>query len=125
MSGTSWKFRIATTLFALLAILVALSIDYYRIPELDQDEYWGPGLEKSYTPDYKIHRFRIENSTQQINDLQLKLQADITFTSPFGDNESSRLPSMMEYWRDMYLSTWEKHLTLMNAFPQYTTEVQG
>lgn len=129
MNSLSWKFHISATLFTLLALYIALSINIYYPPELNPDEYWGPGLQEDHTLDYYIHRFRIEPSVSKIDDLKRKLHVNSTvpvlLADAHADTDVNRLQALLGYWRDDYLPAWESRQRFLNSFPQYTTEVQG
>lgn len=118
--------RIVSTVFALLAIIIALAIDYNQLPRLDPNEYWGSGSAEQYEPTAATHRFLIVNPIAKINALQQKLRENITVPVEFeGAIPASRLKSIINYWRDEYLPKWETRLARLNLFPQYTIEIQG
>lgn len=104
------------------------------LPDLDADAYWGPGLRADHKASKEIkpveHRY-LTDVSKPIEKLQRKLNQTVVLHPPlegvgfeYGVNTAWFL-EFIKYWRDDYLPRWEERETVLNQFPQFTTEIQG
>lgn len=67
----------------------------------------------------------------QIDDLKADLSRPLNLHEPlegagfeYGFN-SKKLKSVVKFWRDDYLTRWDKRQAFLNSFPQFKTQIQG
>lgn len=100
-------------------------------PELDVKAYWGAGDGQSYKEDVRVRPFRVEFGATVIEKLRGQLSDESHLQEPlesvnfeYGFN-SRHLKTVVQYWRDDYLSRWTERQTHLNKYPQFLTQIQG
>ncbi|CRL02296.1 CLUMA_CG015269, isoform A [Clunio marinus] len=124
--------------FGAIFLIIAFSYQAYREvtkpfpkPEIDLDEYWGPGDGKSDKDPVEIKPFKISISSKEIKRLTDKLNDSQAITDPLEETtfeygfNGNRLKEILTYWKDEYLPKWKEHEGFLNQFPQYKTKIQG
>lgn len=130
----NWCFAIFVVAVVILATkFYKFWTSIYTIPNIDVDEYWGPGSKTTNTVvDQSVREFKIEYPQKQIDELAHKLSENYVLTEALEDatnNEygmnSKKLEEHIHYWRDNYLPRWNERLALLNSWPHFKTNIQG
>lgn len=124
----------------LVSFIVLLPIIYKQyhdatsplpVPELNLNQYWGPGDSKTYKENTAIKPFKVSYSAEVIEKLRSKLNDGPTLVQPlegtafeYGFN-SNRLQEILKYWKSTYLSKWNEREAFLNQFPHFQTQIQG
>ncbi|XP_004521978.1 juvenile hormone epoxide hydrolase 1 [Ceratitis capitata] len=117
---------------------LAVLIQNYRLlsrslpaPQLDLNEYWGPGSAENYVEDTAVKPFNIKVNTELISDLKAQLSRPLKLHEPlegvafqYGFN-SKELQNIIKYWRDTYLRKWDENEAFLNKFAHFETQIQG
>ncbi|XP_017865176.1 PREDICTED: juvenile hormone epoxide hydrolase 1 [Drosophila arizonae] len=121
-----------------LTLLVAVGYKNYRdlgapgkLPNLDNNEYWGPQLKGAYQENKAIKPYDISVAPELIADLKTQLERPLKVHDPlegigfeYGFN-SNELKKVVKYWRDDYLPNWNKREEFLKKFQHFQTEIQG
>ncbi|XP_062546810.1 juvenile hormone epoxide hydrolase-like [Armigeres subalbatus] len=124
--------------FVTLTLLFAVLFKSYReftapapVPDIDYQEYWGPGDGKNYKENVEIKPFQLAYGDDAIEKLKNKLDDRPSLVEPlegtafeYGFN-SKRLQEILNFWREDYLDRWDERQKYLNSFPQFKTQVQG
>lgn len=126
-------------IFAFFAVLVisAIAMKVYStlkpisVPDVDVNQYWGPGPSDEYTENTEIRPQEIYYTEKQIEFVRRKLNETNHFTpslegtfDEYGIN-IEELKSIITYWRDTYLTNWESRQAFLNQYPHFLTQIQG
>ncbi|XP_051981060.1 epoxide hydrolase 1-like [Xyrauchen texanus] len=91
------------------------------------DGWWGAG-EKSITEDKSIHKFVVETSVEEIEDLHRRID-QTRYTDSLEDSRfhygfnSPYLKRVAFYWRHKF--DWEKQVKVINQYPHFKTKIEG
>lgn len=124
----------------ILAVSIALVAFYvYRqgfapvpAPNVELNKYWGPSARKNRVDSAAIQPFKVQYSTDVINELRQRLRDPLKGTSEplegvgfqYGFHRS-KLDELIKYWRDDYLPRWNERQAFLNSLPHFQTEIQG
>ncbi|XP_058058591.1 juvenile hormone epoxide hydrolase 1-like [Anopheles bellator] len=102
------------------------------VPQLNLDEYWGPGEAAKYREDTQIRPFDVSYNASVLLTLRRKLNDLPKLTPPLEDAgpfeygfNSDRLKEILHYWRTNYLERWRDRERYLNQFPHFKTQIQG
>ncbi|KPP59780.1 epoxide hydrolase 1-like [Scleropages formosus] len=93
-----------------------------------EDGWWGIGEPTQIPEDESIQPFRIETSSEEIQDLHRRIDQTRTFPSledsqfNYGFN-SCYLQKVISYWRNEF--DWKKQVEKLNRYPHYKTKIEG
>lgn len=123
--------------FIVLLLIVTVGLKVYNLikplnaPPIDVNEFWGAGNSDEYRENTAIRPQEIYYSQAQIDRLRTKLNESINFTpalegtfDEYGIN-TKELKGIVKYWRDEYLTRWERRQEFLNQYPHFLTEIQG
>ncbi|CAO1411548.1 unnamed protein product [Diamesa hyperborea] len=125
-------------IFGAITLAIAFGFQAYRDmsksmekPDLDVNEYWGPGDVKGYKEDKTIRAFKVDYTDEVISRLKSKLNDVEPFTKPlegtafeYGFN-TKKASEIIDYWKGSYLTKWSERQNYLNKLPQFTTQIQG
>lgn len=101
------------------------------VPDIDENQYWGPSAQKNKKDSPEIKPFSVQYSADVINKLKSQLAEPLNLVEPlegvgfrYGVNKY-KLTELIKYWRDDYLPRWNERQKFLNGLPQFTTEIQG
>ncbi|KAF5269509.1 hypothetical protein FQA39_LY08698 [Lamprigera yunnana] len=124
----SGKFILLITAIAVAYLGSKLMCKPPSLPDLNENEYWGPGTPPSKL-DTSIKPFKIDIPDSAIQDLKHRLETDRPYTPPlenaqqqYGFN-TNLLKEITQYWKNEY--NWREREKFLNQFPQYKTNIQG
>uniref|UniRef100_W5NG22 Epoxide hydrolase n=1 Tax=Lepisosteus oculatus TaxID=7918 RepID=W5NG22_LEPOC len=93
-----------------------------------EDGWWGAGQRPESAEDETIRPFRVQTSTEEIQDLYRRIDQ----TRPVPSLEESRfhygfnstyLQKVVSYWRNEF--DWEKQVAKLNKYPHFKTKIDG
>lgn len=122
----------------LTAIVIGITYQKFRdatrsfpVPNVDLNQYWGPGASNQYQEDKTIKRQEIFYEDASINALRDKLNQSLTLHNPlegmtheYGISAFTVI-DFVDYWRDEYMPKWSKRQELLNTVPHFQTQIQG
>jgi len=125
-------------LVAASTLAIAVLIQNYRhlardssLPQVQLNEYWGPGNGAEYKENPAIVPFDISVPPELISDLSEQLERPLKLPPPlegvnfeYGFN-SKQLQKVVDYWRTKYLPKWSEREQYLKQFPHFATEIQG
>ncbi|CAB3226255.1 unnamed protein product [Arctia plantaginis] len=98
------------------------------IPELDQNEWWGPGS-RPEKQDITVKPFKIKFDDEVIADLKTRLKSSAAFVPPLKDVgfeygfNSQYIGSWLKYWAEKY--NFKERENFLNKYPHFKTNIQG
>jgi juvenile hormone epoxide hydrolase len=121
---------VAVVVFTVAKFYYEISKPYPK-PEVNLQQYWGPGDGQGYKEDQTIKPFKISYSQRVIERLISKINDTATLTPPLEDVgfeygfNSVKMNEIIQYWKTDYLGNWNYREKYLNQFPQFQTEIQG
>lgn len=99
-------------------------------PYLATDKYWGPGRPPAKL-DTSVRPFKIDYDAStiaalrdQLSDLS-KIRAPLESVKYEYGMNTDYLKTVINYWRDEYLTKWSERQAHLNKYPQFKTQIQG
>lgn len=109
------------------ALLLQKLFKQAELPDLPQDQWWGPGEPRKLNEGIK--EFKINVPDTVLTDLKHRLDSHRPFTHSLeGVNQNygmnhKLLGEIVTYWRTKY--DWRSREKYLNQYPQFTVHVQG
>ncbi|KAJ8397679.1 hypothetical protein AAFF_G00436780 [Aldrovandia affinis] len=121
---------IAEVLVALVlgAVIYVLLLKSRREVLKTEDGWWGMGVPPETEEDDSIHPFKVETSSEEIEDLYRRMDHTRSFPSledsqfNYGFN-STYLQKIVSYWRNEF--DWKKQVEKLNRYPHFKTKIEG
>ncbi|XP_067629977.1 juvenile hormone epoxide hydrolase 2-like [Eurosta solidaginis] len=130
-------FLLRTSIGAIVVIAALLAYKIHNLsvtgplPNLSDNEYWGPGSGSNYIESTEIKAFDISVKPELIKDLEAQLARPLILQEPlegigfeYGFN-SKYLKEVIKYWRFNYLPKWTEREAYLKQFPHFETQIQG
>lgn len=113
---------------ALGAVVALLFLNKKKSVLKAQDGWWGEGSGPQGLEDESIRPFKVETTSEEIEDLHRRLDQTRTFPSleesrfHYGFN-SRYLEKVVSYWRNDF--DWRKQVDKLNRYPHFKTKIDG
>ncbi|MBN3302926.1 HYEP hydrolase, partial [Amia calva] len=93
-----------------------------------EDGWWGEGQAPASGEDESIHPFKVQTSSEEIEDLYRRIDQTRPIPSleqsefNYGFN-SAYLGKVVSYWRNQF--DWKKQVEKLNKYPHFKTKIEG
>lgn len=133
--GIILAFVLVPSLWIILKVIKVFSKKSTALPNIDVNQNWGSSADESVVDSPLIEAFEVDfekKDSDLIESLRNTLEkGSVRPTQPldgigfeYGVN-SVGFKDFLDYWGNNYLLRWSERQTILNKFPQFTTEIQG
>lgn len=133
--GIILAFVLVPSLWIILKVIKVFSKKSTALPNIDVNQNWGSSADESVVDSPLIEAFEVDfekKDSDLIESLRNTLEkGSVRPTQPldgigfeYGVN-SVGFKDFLHYWGNNYLLRWSERQTILNKFPQFTTEIQG